>query len=126
MARGGVTRKREATIAALLTAPTLAEAAKEAGVSLRTLKRWLKQPEFSDAYQEAKREMLGIATGKLRRAMGVAVTVLTQVAIDRAAPAAARVTASGRILELGLKAHEIEDLEHRIMKLEAGLEAEGK
>ena len=39
-------RKQEETIAALLSQRNLEEAAKAAGISQRTLRRWLKLPEF--------------------------------------------------------------------------------
>jgi hypothetical protein len=41
-----LSRKQEHTIAALLTAPSVAEAAQSAGVGEPTLYRWLKEPAF--------------------------------------------------------------------------------
>ena len=46
-------RKQEETIAALLTQRNLDEAAKAAGISMRTLMRWLKLPEFQAVYRDA-------------------------------------------------------------------------
>src|ERR1035437_7583880 len=48
-------RKKEAMIAALLSQRNHEEAARTAGVSKRTLNRYLKMPEFQSAYLEARR-----------------------------------------------------------------------
>ena len=48
-------RKQEDAIAALLTQRNIEEAAKAAGISARTLLRWLKLAEFQTAYREARR-----------------------------------------------------------------------
>ena len=47
--------KMEAAIAALLSQRNQEEAAKTAGVSKRTLNRWLKMPAFQSAYQPIHR-----------------------------------------------------------------------
>jgi hypothetical protein len=43
-------RKQEDAIAALLTQRNVEEAARAAGIGVRTLLRWLKLPEFQAAY----------------------------------------------------------------------------
>ena len=58
-------RKMEAAIAALLTQRNIDEAAKAAGISTRTLMRWLKVPEFLAAYREARRTAYSQAVAKL-------------------------------------------------------------
>ena len=58
-------RKQEETIAALLSQRNLGEAAKAAGISMRTLMRWLKLPEFQAAYREARRMAYSHAVAKL-------------------------------------------------------------
>src|SRR5262249_49909333 len=50
--------KQEAAVAALLSSPSLEEAARKCNVSLRTLKNWLRRPEFRAAYSEAQRQLL--------------------------------------------------------------------
>jgi transposase-like protein len=48
-------RKKEAAIAALLTARSIEEAARAAGIGTATLFRWQNLPEFQQAYRDAKR-----------------------------------------------------------------------
>ncbi len=49
-------RKQEEAIAALLSQRNIEDAARVAGVGVRTLLRWLKLPEFDAAYREARRK----------------------------------------------------------------------
>lgn len=118
MPQQGQARKKELAIAALISAPSLVEAATTAGVSVRTLRRWLEDEEFQRAYRKAKGELVGFATGRLKGAMAKAVKVLEDVAEAKENPPAARVSASRAILELGLYSHEAEDLEAKIAELE--------
>jgi hypothetical protein len=115
----GKTRQRERAVAALLSQPTIQNAAEETGISSRTLKRWLNDPAFQDLYRAAKNELLAAATTRLRAAAGQAVTVLDSVANDAKATSAARVTAAKAILELALRAHELENQELRLAVFEA-------
>jgi hypothetical protein len=118
----GQTRKQEQAIAALLTETTIEAAATVCGVSLRTLKRWLADDGFQREYRAARRHLVERATGRLREAMGRAVKVLDEVAADKEAASAARVTAASRIIELGLRSHEVEDLQERLERLEREME----
>src|SRR5260370_41508656 len=49
-------RKKEDAIAALLSQPSVEQAARVAGVGTRTLVRWLQVPEFKAAYHKARRD----------------------------------------------------------------------
>src|SRR5262245_752551 len=75
-----LTRKQEAAIAAMLTEPTLTAAAALAGVSERTLRRWVRQPSFAAAYRQDRRELVDTAIGRVQAATGQAVDVLIAVA----------------------------------------------
>src|SRR5579875_3697716 len=111
MPQTGQSRKKEAAIAALLSEPTLPKAAEAASVSLSTLRRWLESDEaFARAYSDARAQLVRGATAQLRRAMSGAVSVLAAVSADGKAPAAARVAAAAKILEIGLKAVAVEDI----------------
>jgi len=111
-------RQRERAVEALLSQPTIEKAAREVGIGERTLLRWLADPAFQEAYRKAKRELLGAATARLRAACGRAVEVLDAIANAPDKPSGARVTAARAILELALRAHELEDLEQRLSRLE--------
>lgn len=52
----GITPKQEKAIIALLQEPTIPKAAQAAGVGVRSVHRWLTEPEFSRAYRRARRD----------------------------------------------------------------------
>src|SRR5438132_12035520 len=72
-------RKMEAAIAALLSQRNHEEAARESGVSKRTLSRWLKTPAFQSAYWEARRAAMFQANARLQQAASAAVSALLKV-----------------------------------------------
>lgn len=71
-----LTRKHEQAIAALLQATTIEAAAAQAGISRRTLHRWLGQPSFKTRYRAARLEVVDVAVRELQRASGEAVETL--------------------------------------------------
>src|SRR5262249_14639977 len=75
-----LTAKQEALIAALLTEPTHAAAAVQAGISKATMYRWLQLPAFRAAYRQARRELVEAAIGRIQAATGQAVNALLAVA----------------------------------------------
>jgi hypothetical protein len=116
--RGGGGRQ-EAALAALLAQPTHTAAAQACGVSLRTLQRWLREPEFAERYQQAKCELVSGTTTQLRANGIQAVQTLQQVATSAASPPAARVAAARAILEYLFRGHEDEDIAARLDRLES-------
>ncbi len=133
-------RKIERMILALLTSRTLKDAAKVLGCHPRTLMRHQKHEAFQAQYKEVKRALLGQATARLRAESGAAVAALAQVVatgdswtepvffqgkvcgkVKKFSPAA-RVSAATKIIELALRAHEIEDLTERLERLERSLQ----
>jgi len=111
-------QKQERAISALLNAPSLREAAKEAGISEATLHRWLKEDDFQTSYRAAKKELVNHAICRLQRAAGKAVDALKEIIEDKKNPASSRVSAAKTILETSIKAFEIEELEKRISAIE--------
>jgi hypothetical protein len=111
------TRKREHAIAALLTAPSLGEAARLAGIGEATLRRWLRDPAFAAAYRAARRQMLEPVVGHLQQAATAAVETLQR---NLAASAeSVQVRAAQVILERAFKGVELMDLAERVEALEA-------
>lgn len=119
-------RKQEAAITGLLTLPTIDDAANYAGISGPTLWRWLQDPTFQTQYRRARRHALGQATAQLQQASSAAVGALRAIVEDSKASSSARVMAARTVLEMALKAVEVEDLEERIAKLERAAEAKGQ
>ena len=112
-------RQQEAFVAALLTQPTVVMAAKAAGISEGTAGRWMKEPAFQERYAEAKRQAFGEVLAFLQQSMLGAVATLRSVMLDAQTKPTTKVLAAGKLLELGLRAHEVYTLEERIAALEA-------
>ncbi len=110
--------KQEKAIAALLATATIADAARRAGVGDTTIYRWLKEPDFAAAYRDARREAVGQAIARLQQLSSAAAFVLATTMADRSTPASVKVQAASKILDLSLRAVELEDLEERITVLE--------
>jgi len=79
----------------------------------------MKDPSFTEAYRQARRQALDRAIAVLEQGMLGAVAVLRSVMLDAATPAATRVRAALGLLELGLRASMLEDQEARLQALEA-------
>jgi DNA-binding MurR/RpiR family transcriptional regulator len=120
-----MTAKHEKLLAALLCSPTIQGAAKVAGISEATALRYLKEAEFSDAYRDARREVVSHALTGLQAACSEAVKTLREVATDITAPASSRVSAAKSILEMSVRSIELDDLAARVETLEAMQEREG-
>jgi hypothetical protein len=69
-----LSRNAERVIAALLTEPTLSDAAKASGVSESSIGRWLKDDAFSRAYYDARRAALSAAVARLHGATSTRAT----------------------------------------------------
>jgi hypothetical protein len=118
-------RRAEVAIAALLTEPTVEQAAAKAGVSHRTLKGWLRQPRFLAAFRRAQREILDRTVAQLVAVSGEAVQTLRRnLACGKPA---AEIRAAGAILERmdrGLQtanlAAEVEDLRRQLSEARHG------
>ena len=121
-----LTPKQTRALLALLKHPTLKEAAAAAGVGETTLWRWTQEPSFKTAYMDARREAVKQSIAHLQSATGEAVTCLRGVMNSSSASDAAKVSASRAVLELALKAVEIEDLAERLATLEKAMQGNNK
>ena len=114
----GLTGPHAKAIAALLQEPTMQRAADVAGVSVRTLQRWMKEDNFHRALLRARREAFGQAVGLTQRLAPMAVGTFAKVMNDPAAPAAAKVSAAVALLKFGREGIEMEDFAARLEALE--------
>jgi hypothetical protein len=110
--------KQEEAIAAPLSQRNIEEAAKTAGISIRTMLRWLKLPEFQTAYREARRAAYSQAVARLQQGATAAATTLLKVMLDQSTPASVKVRAAECVMNHSSKAIEIEDVEFRVSELE--------
>jgi hypothetical protein len=117
-----LTPRQQAALAALLERGTVVDAAPKAGVSLRTLFRWLQEPTFQRALREARGQALETALSSLQSASSDAVKALRDVLNDAAAKRFEKIAAAKAILHFTLLSHETLDVENRLAALEQRLE----
>jgi N-acyl-D-aspartate/D-glutamate deacylase len=113
--------KQQVVAITLSQGKTQAQAAAEAGCGLRTVQRWVTQPEFQEYICQSKRESYQQAISKLVSYTTNAVAVLDSVAADVRVPASTRVAAAKVILDSAIKAYGQEELERRVSELEEKL-----
>ena len=83
----------------------------------KTLKRWMRLPEFQAEYLQARREAVLQAVARIQQNCAAA-SVLLKLMADGTTPASVRVRAADYVLERGIKSLELEDLAVRIARLE--------
>jgi hypothetical protein len=110
--------RQEAAIAALLAQPNLTAAASSCGISERTLRRWMTNKAFTSRYERERGKLFVGIVDLLKSECSSAVQVLVAIASDGKSPAASRVSAASRIIELTLKTGEMQTLEKRVTELE--------
>ena len=115
-------RTMDLAIAALLTHRSVEDAARAVGVSHNTLLRWMKEPEFKFALQNAIRAEFFQSTSRLRQASSAAATTITKIMVDPSAPHACRLRAAEGVIDRTAKAIELEDLAFRLAEVERLLE----
>lgn len=111
-----LTRKQEQAVAALLEHTSLARAGAAVGVSEKTLRRWLKEPRFREAFGEARRRLLDDAVRALQRGAAAAVAALLREL--GAAKSADVIRAAVAVLDRAFAGTQLMDLEERLAALE--------
>jgi hypothetical protein len=97
-------------------------AARSVGISERTVRRRLRDPDFCRRLQALRTEMMQRLAGLLMAASGEAVKVLVALLKEDTA-AGVRLGAARTVLQLNLEVHEATELEQRLAALEAAQQA---
>ena len=113
-----MSQKQVRAISALITAPTIADAAWQADVSTRTIDRWLTQRSFQAELRLARSRVFCHAFGHLQQVASRAVAALDRVMHDNNASPASRVSAARAALRFACHGIEIADFEERLAALE--------
>jgi hypothetical protein len=114
-----LSRNLEQAISALLSAPSIREAATICGVSEKTLDAWLKRPDFRAAYRKARADVLEGVVAWLRRAAVQAVAALVG---NLSAPRPGDRTRAGElILQYTFRGAELTDVLTRLEQVEASV-----
>jgi ATPase subunit of ABC transporter with duplicated ATPase domains len=119
-----LTRKQQASIAALLSYRTIEEAAQASKVGKTTLFRWFQDEAFQDSYRKARSEVVRHAIVQAQSSCSEAVNVLREIMNSTESPASTRVSAAKAVIETSIKAVEIEDIEKRLDDLERNMKNE--
>jgi DNA-binding MurR/RpiR family transcriptional regulator len=109
-------RLEDRALVALLSEPTIAQAATKAGVSESTLLRWMANPSFKARYRDARRQVVEHAVSGLQQAANKAVAALERN-LTCGIPAV-EVGAAKAILDQAIKGVELVDLAERVEQLE--------
>jgi hypothetical protein len=114
-----LSRKKEAAISALLSRPTVKAAAEAVPVDEKTLRRWLRDPDFAGAYRQARLQAFQAAIGRLQKLASRAAGTLGRNL--KASREADQIRAAALILQLGQAGIELQDLAERVAALEGKL-----
>jgi hypothetical protein len=121
MAHGDKSRQREALLVALMSCPTVSQAAQQAGLSKSTALRWLTEPAFRQRYDDVRRQALEETLHYLQRSMLAAAAKLNALLLDRDSRPMVQLGAARAILEYGLRAVEMQEFSARLAALEQQL-----
>lgn len=110
------TETRDRIMEALLTTTSMTKAAEAAGVSRRTVKRYLADADFSEEYEDRRKTLVKEAAAALQHSLSAAVDTLYEIVSTGSA--SERLSASRMILEYGLRYTELHDLAARLVAVE--------
>jgi len=111
-------RKKEQAIAALLSERTIEAAARVIGIGVKTLKRWLKNPDFHEEYRNARLEVVNQTIARLQQNSPAAGTIILKLMADPKVRDEVKFKAAKLILEISLNGIALEHIEERISELE--------
>ena len=114
-----LTSKRDKAIIALLSEVTVDAAAKSSGISVATLWRWMKEPDFRKAYLAARRQVVDDAIALMQRASKRAVaTLIANLESDNPS---VQVRSAQLLIDHSMKGVELLELEARLQDVEEAL-----
>lgn len=102
--------QKEKALAALLTHPTRKEAAQAAGITDRTMRGYLADKEFREAYRAAYKDVVEDASRQAQQALQQALQVFLNVMADPEETGATRVQAATKMVEFALRLTEQTDI----------------
>jgi hypothetical protein len=106
-----LTTRQQRTIAALLTAKNVREAARASKTPERTIYTWMGENAFRTALYEAEGNMIDAATRRLLQYQDAALTVIIEIMDDKENPAFVRLQAAKMVIEQLLKVRELRNVE---------------
>ena len=113
-----------ALISALLTCPTIKQAAESVKLSEQAVYSRLRKPDFREKLQNARNDQFQVISSKLEDAKFRALDTLINILDDSEVSAGIKVRASQTLLDLSLKNREQADIISRIENLEEMLKSQ--
>ncbi len=120
---GGLSDRQEKALAAMLASPTLVAAAERCGLTERTLRRYLKDPEFKRRYHEERAFLLDQTVAGLQK-LGIGAVGVLRRNFDAPNPHA-QIRAARTVLDLMFKGTELVEMEERLRRLEEDADEDG-
>lgn len=117
-----MTPKQQKALLALLEQPTKEKAAAAAGITSKTLRGYLADPEFQAEYRKAFAGLVEEATRQAQQAISPALSTLRDVVEDSGEGTQFRISAARSILEYSLKLTEQNDILAQLKELEKTVE----
>ena len=111
------TTKKSKAIVALLSGKTNSQAAQSAGVTERTIYRWLSEQSFQTELHEAEQQMIESSTRQMSSLQEKAINVLDQLLVSQDVSPQIRLRTANSILRLSL-AYRDRNIERRLYELE--------
>ncbi len=117
MSGNGPTKREKARVA-LVAGATYADAARAAGISTRTVRRWMKDHTFRQELQAERRDLLERARNRIAGHLDTALDRLTELTHSQSDGVSLR--AVTKVIEWSMQ----DDIEQRLLALEARLPEE--
>ena len=111
------TTKKSIAITALLSGKTNVQAAQDAGVTERTIYRWLSEPDFQSELQEAETQMIESTTRQFAGLQEKAIAVLDQILTAEDVSPHIRLQAANSVFRIAI-AFRDRNLELRLSRME--------
>lgn len=105
-----MTPKKQKALQGLLLCSTKKEAAAFAGITEKTMRNYLADPEFQKELRKGYADMVDDAARNLKQAMTPAVKALVDIVTDPEQSGSAKTAASRSLLEFGLRYSEFNDV----------------
>ena len=117
-----ISPKQQQAVIAMLTCPSLTQAAKRAKVSRSVLHGWMREPMFKTALQAAQGEALDRAVRRLVKLADKAIDTLESLLDDPASTGTIRLRAAQTCLSSLLSLRQSYEVEERLARLEEQLQ----
>ena len=116
-----LTPRQQAVLPVVALAPSIAQAAHESGLSERTLRRWLDDPNFREQLSRLHREACNVARRQLQALMPHLISVLATEAIENPDPAL-RIRAARYAMNYAVRFCDFDRLSDDLRDLRAALQ----